>query len=82
MTDLMQLLYDYTVGYRAPGRLPTEEYRNLQELEMRLDRRLRALLAEDAWDTLQKYQDALEERRRLESEALFLAAFALSGELS
>jgi hypothetical protein len=74
MTDLMQLLYQYTLETGFTCRLNTREYRDLGGLIDRLAAQLQQKLDSDTWDTLGKYQDALAEQRDAELEALFLAA--------
>lgn len=77
MTDLMQVLYEYTKEELLPSYLPSREYREAA----RLSRRLRDLLADDGWDTVQKYEDAAAELHSMELEAMFQAALSLAGEL-
>ena len=81
MSELMQLLYDYALDTGFSARLTNPEYRSLSELTDRLEHRLRGLLPDDSWGTLTKYQDALNQQRDLELEAMFLSAFALAREL-
>ena len=81
MTDLMQVLYEYAKEELLPSYLPSPEYREVSRLTTRLSRRLRDLLADDGWDTVQKYEDAAAELHSMELEAMFRAAFALAGEL-
>ena len=47
MTDLMQVLYEYTKEELLPSYLPSREYREAARLSTRLSRRLRDLLADD-----------------------------------
>ncbi len=81
MTDLMQVLYEYTKEELLPSYLPSPEYREVSRLTTRLSRRLRDLLADDGWDTVQKYEDAAAQLHSLELEAAFQAAFSLAREL-
>lgn len=81
MTDLMQVLYEYTKEELLPSYLPSPEYREVSRLTTRLSRRLRDLLADDGWDTVQKYEDAAAELHSMELEAMFQAALSLAGEL-
>ena len=81
MTDLMQVLYEYAQEELLPSYLPSPEYREVSRLTSRLSLRLRDLLADDGWDTVQKYEDAAAELHSMELEAMFRAAFALAGEL-
>lgn len=81
MTDLMQVLYEYAKEELLPSYLPSPEYREVSRLTTRLSRRLRDLLADDGWDTVQKYEDAAAELHSMELEAMFRAALSLAGEL-
>ena len=81
MTDLMQVLYEYTKEELLPSYLPSPEYREVSRLTTRLSRRLRDLLADDGWDTVQKYEDAAAQLHSMELEAAFQAAFSLAREL-
>lgn len=81
MTELMQVLYDYTLNTGFTAILSCEEYRSLNALLDRLGGRLRQELAVDTWDTLTKYQDALAEQRDTELEAMFRATYAMCKEL-
>ena len=81
MTDLMQVLYEYAKEELLPSYLPSREYREAARLSTRLSRRLRDLLADDGWDTVQKYEDAAAQLHSMELEAAFQAAFSLAREL-
>ena len=81
MTDLMQVLYEYTEAERLPAYLPPREYQEVRKLTDRLSQRLRDLLPNDGRDTLAKYQDAAAELHSIELEAMFRAALSLAGEL-
>ena len=81
MTELMQLLYEYTESDLAPSYLPPREYQEVSQLTDRLSRRLRDLLPNDDWDTVTKYQDAAAQLHSIELEAMFQAGFALAEEL-
>ena len=81
MTDLMQVLYEYAQEELLPSYLPSREYREAARLSTRLSRRLRDLLADDGWDTVQKYEDAAAQLHSMELEAAFQAAFSLAREL-
>ena len=81
MSDLMELLYHHVMDTGFIAALNSREYREVSDLAERLEERLRQSLADDSWDTLKKYQDALLEQRDIELEAMFQAAFALSREL-
>ena len=88
MTDLMQVLYEYAKEELLPSYLPSPEYREVSRLTARLSLRLRDLLPDDDWNTVEKYEDAADGRRTLgealhsmELEAAFQAAFSLAREL-
>lgn len=81
MTDLMQVLYEYAQEELLPSYLPSPEYREVSHLTSRLSLRLRDLLADDGWDTVQKYEDAAAQLHSMELEAAFQAAFSLAREL-
>ena len=81
MTDLMQLLYEYTESDLAPSYLPPREYQEVSQLTARLSRQLRSLLPSDDWNTVGKYEDAAAQLHDLELEAMFQAAFSLAREL-
>lgn len=68
-------------GELLPSYLPSPEYREASRLTARLSRRLRDLLADDGWDTVQKYEDAAAQLHGMELEAAFQAAFSLAREL-
>ena len=79
MTDLMQVLYEY-----AKEELlllsPSPEYREVSCLTARLSLRLRDLLPDDDWNTVEKYEDAAARLHSMELEAAFQAAFSLARE--
>ena len=81
MTDLMQVLYEYAKEELLPSYLPSPEYREVSRLTARLSLRLRDLLPDDDWNTVEKYEDAAAQLHSMELEAMFRAAFALAGEL-
>ena len=81
MTDLMQVLYEYAKEELLPSYLPSPEYREVSRLTARLSLRLRDLLPDDDWNTVEKYEDAAAELHRKELEAAFQAAFSLAREL-
>lgn len=81
MTELMKLLYNYTMDFGYSARLNTPEYRALEDREDRLARQLRRELPTGAGDTLERYQDAITDRQGLELEAMFLSVFSLAKEL-
>ena len=81
MTDIMQVLYAYVESERIPGYLPPREYQEVSQLTDRLSRRLRDLLPDDDWNTVEKYEDAAAQLHSMELEAAFQAAFSLAREL-
>ena len=56
MTDLMQVLYEYAKEELLPSYLPSPEYREVSRLTARLSLRLRDLLPDDDWNTVEKYE--------------------------
>lgn len=85
MTDLMQVLYEYAkeelLPSYLPSYLPSPEYREVSRLTARLSLRLRDLLPDDSWNTVEKYEDAAAQLHSMELEAAFQAAFSLAREL-
>ena len=77
MTDLMQVLYEYAKEELLPSYLPSPEYREVSRLPLRL----RDLLPDDDWNTVEKYEDAAAQLHSMELEAAFQAAFSLAREL-
>ena len=81
MSSLIQLLIDFTCNERIPCYLDHVEYDSSEALA---DRNLNALkqeLSAGQLELLEKYQDAQEELRGLELEAMFRAAFSVAREL-
>ena len=81
MTSLMQLLMDFTYNERIPRCLDHEAYYASRMLE---DNHLVALkegLSGEHTAALERYQQAREDSRSLELEAMFLAAFSVAREL-
>lgn len=78
MTDLMQVLYEYAKEELLPSYLPSPEYREVSRLTARLSLRLRDLLPDDDWNTVEKYEDAAAQLHSMELEAAFQARL-LSG---
>ena len=81
MTSLMQLLMDFTCTSRLPHYLDHLAY---EQVGIQENKSLSALLdglSEERAASLKRYQDALEDRRSLELEARFLAAFSIAREL-
>lgn len=81
MTDFMELLYHYARTNRFPGCLPPCAYKEVTQIEERTLSALREGLSAPHAAALERYQDASEERRTLELEAMFLAAFSMAREL-
>lgn len=80
MTDLMQLLMDFTCNDRLPRYLDQEAYGLSKSLE---DKHLAALkegLSGEHMASLERYQQAREDSRSLELQAMFLAAFSIARE--
>ena len=80
MTDLMQVLYEYAKEELLPP-ISLPEYREVSRLTARLSLRLRDLLPDDSWNTVEKYEDAAAQLHSMELEAAFQAAFSLAREL-
>lgn len=81
MTDLMELLYDYTLTARFSCCLHTDAYR---DTDIPYNRHLEALRRElpgDLRQTFEKYCEVESERRDLELAAMFQAAFSVAREL-
>ena len=81
MTSLMQLLMDFTCTERLPRCLDHEAYNTSKILE---DKHLTALkegLSGEHMASLERYQQAWEDSRYMELEAMFLAAFSVAREL-
>ncbi len=81
MTDLMQLLMDYTFNDRIPRYLDHEAYEASKSLEARHLAALKEGLSGERTASLERYQQAREDSRGLELRALFLAAFSVAREL-
>ena len=58
MSDAMEILYAYAKEELLPSYLPSPEYREVSRLTARLSLRLRDLLPDDSWNTVEKYEDA------------------------
>ena len=81
MTSLIQLLMDFTCTERLPRCLDHEAYNASKTLE---EKHLTALKEGLSWEhmaSLERYQQAWEDSRSLELEAMFLAAFSVAREL-
>ena len=77
MSDAMEILYAYAKEELLPSYLPSPEYREVSRLTLRL----RDLLPDDSWNTVEKYEDAAAQLHSMELEAAFQAAFSLAREL-
>ena len=58
MSDAMEILYAYAKEELLPSYLPSPEYREVSRLTARLSLRLRDLLPDDSWNTVEKDEDA------------------------
>ena len=76
MTNLMHLLMDFTCMERPPRCLDHEAYDASKILED-----LKEGLSGEHTAALERYQQAREDSRSLELEAMFLAAFSVAREL-
>lgn len=81
MTDLMQMLYDYTLKSRVPGCIDQAAFKLEQLRAERLFEKLLAALPEAEQGTLENYQDTLSGIYSMEAEAMFQAAWRASREL-
>ena len=81
MTSLMQLLMDFTCNERIPRYLDHEAYDASKALEGKHLTALKEGLSGDRMASLERYQQAWEDSRSLELEAMFLAAFSIAREL-
>lgn len=81
MTDFMQLLMDYTCNDRIPRYLDHEAYETSKALERKHLAALKDGLSGEHTASLERYQQAWDDSRALELEAMFLAAFSLAREL-
>lgn len=80
MTDLMQLLMDFTYNERIPRYLDHEAYDTSKSLEAKHLAALKEGLSGDRMASLERYQQAQEDSRSLELQAMFLAAFSIARE--
>nr|WP_326176283.1 hypothetical protein [uncultured Oscillibacter sp.] len=81
MTSLMQLLMDFTCTERLPRCLDHEAYNTSKILEDKYLTALKEGLSGEHMASLERYQQAWEDSRSLELEAMFLAAFSVAREL-
>ena len=82
MTELMQLLYNYTLETEFRTQLHTDSYRIKKLNTDQLDRQLHHTLPENRQPLLESYQDALSSQQSTELEAMFLAALSLTRRLA
>ena len=81
MTNLMQLLMDFTCTERLPRYLDHEAYDLSKSLEEKHLASLREGLSGEHTASLERYRQAQEDSRALEWEAMFLAVFSIAREL-
>lgn len=81
MTSLMQLLMDFTCNERVPRYLDHEAYELSKSLEAKHLAALKEGLSGERMASLERCQEAWEDSRSLELEAMFLAAFSVAREL-
>ena len=81
MTSLMQLLMDFTCTERLPRYLDHEAYELAKTAESKHLSALKEGLSPEHAAALERCQQAHEDRRALELEAMFQAAFSLAREL-
>lgn len=77
MTELMSLLYDYTLETTFSSNLHTARYRMQKTLVDQSEHVLRRALPADSLPLLKGYISSLDEQQNLELEAMFQAAFAM-----
>ena len=82
MTELMQLLYNYTLETEFRTQLHTDSYRIKKLNTDQLDRQLHHPLPEHLQPLLESYQDTLSSPQSTELEAMFLAALSLTRRLA
>lgn len=81
MTNLMQLLMDFTCTERLPRYLDQDAYDTSKALEAKHLAALKEGLSGEHTASLERYQQAWEDSRSLELETMFLAAFSVAREL-
>lgn len=81
MTAIMELLYEYTQDYCVEGFLDRRAYGMAQLMEEKNLTALKTGLSSERLSALERYQQAQEDSRSLELEAMFLAAFSVAREL-
>ena len=81
MTSLMQVLMDFTFTERLPRYLDQDALEASKALEGKHLAALKAGLSGEHTAALERYQQAREDSRSLELEAMFLAAFSVAREL-
>ncbi len=81
MTSLMQVLMDFTFTERLPRYLDQDALEASKALEGKHLAALKACLSGEHTASLELYQQAQEDSRSLELEAMFLAAFSVAREL-
>lgn len=81
MTNLMQLLMDFTCTERLPRYLDHEAYDLSKSMEEKHLASLREGLSGEHMASLERYRQAQEDSRALEWEAMFLAVFSIAREL-
>ena len=81
MTELMQLLYNYTLETEFRTQLHTYSYRIKKLNTDQLDRQLRQALPKDLLPLFDSYQTAVNGRQESELEAMFLSAWTLARSL-
>ena len=81
LTELMQILYDYTAETGFQANLHTSRYHVQQLNTDQLDRQLRQALPKDLLPLFDSYQTAVNGRQESELEAMFLSAWTLARSL-
>lgn len=78
MTELMSLLYDYTLETTFSSNLYTAKYRMQKMFVDQSEHALRRALPAEALSLLDDYASALSLQQHLELEAMFQAAFFMA----
>lgn len=81
MSDLMEVLYEYTQSHRAAGFVDCRAYNEIERIEEKNLAALKGHLSGEGLAALERYQDACLERQNLDLEAMFQAALSLAREL-
>ena len=81
MSDLMEVLYEYTQSHRVAGFVDSPTYREIERIEEKNLAALKGHLSGEGLAALERHQDTCLERQNLDLEAMFQAALSLAREL-